>query len=140
MDPTIDNTVAMIPSGFARIESVTTKKGKFILNECYIDFPEGAVTCILGPTGSGKTTLLNTITDNMLSNVKAVAEGMYFFFLAAVYHARVCPSPSTMRIQTTRCLNENSLSKRVLILKENLEDGGRGSKREMAQIHNDTLI
>ena len=40
-----------------------------------IDFPEGAICAILGPSGGGKTTLLNTLTGSIQRNIKARGDG-----------------------------------------------------------------
>jgi len=64
-------------NGSAQIDSVVTnsgkKKGKPILHNMFIDFPEGQITAILGPSGSGKTTLLDFITGSISGG--AVAKG-----------------------------------------------------------------
>ncbi len=39
--------------GCAIVERVETSKGKTILHPMKLDFPENAVTAILGPSGSG---------------------------------------------------------------------------------------
>jgi len=59
--------------GFANITSVETSKGKEILHEMDLWFPEGSITAILGPSGAGKSTLLQLLTDSLPSNVKGAA-------------------------------------------------------------------
>ena len=55
------------------IESVTTtgKQAKTLLHPMSMNFPENAVTAILGPSGSGKSTLLNLIADHVPMNIVA---------------------------------------------------------------------
>jgi ABC-type multidrug transport system ATPase subunit len=55
------------------IESVTTtgKQAKTLLHPMSMNFPENAVTAILGPSGSGKSTLLNLIADYVPMNIVA---------------------------------------------------------------------
>jgi len=60
-------------SGFADIYSVETSKGKEILHDMNLVFPEGSITAILGPSGAGKSTLLNLLTDSLPSNTKGTA-------------------------------------------------------------------
>ena len=62
-------------SGFANIDSVMTSKGKEILHDMDLWFPEGSITAILGPSGAGKSTLLNLLTDSLPSNTKGSANG-----------------------------------------------------------------
>lgn len=59
--------------GFTNITSVETSKGKEILHEMDLWFPEGSITAILGPSGAGKSTLLQLLTDSLPSNVKGSA-------------------------------------------------------------------
>ena len=59
--------------GFANIISVDTYKGKQLLHEMNLRFPEGSISVILGPSGAGKSTLLNLLTDSLPSNVKGSA-------------------------------------------------------------------
>ena len=61
--------------GYAEIETVATKKGHQILHPMRVDFPEGSVCAILGPSGGGKTTFLNILTDSIPSNIKARGAG-----------------------------------------------------------------
>jgi ABC-type transport system involved in cytochrome bd biosynthesis fused ATPase/permease subunit len=61
--------------GFANIESVSTSKGKTILHDMDLFFPEGSVTAILGPSGAGKSTLLQLLTDSLPVNANGAADG-----------------------------------------------------------------
>ena len=61
--------------GFANIESVTTSKGKTILHDMDLWFPEGCVTAVLGPSGAGKSTLLQLLTDSLPINASGEADG-----------------------------------------------------------------
>jgi len=60
--------------GFANIESVSTSKGKKILRDMDLWFPEGCITAILGPSGAGKSTLLQLLTDSLPVNAKGAAD------------------------------------------------------------------
>lgn len=60
--------------GFANVESVSTNKGKTILHDMDLWFPEGSITAILGPSGAGKSTLLQLLTDSLPINAKGAAE------------------------------------------------------------------
>lgn len=59
--------------GYALIKNVKTKKGKKLLHEMNLLFPEGSVTAILGPSGAGKSTLLSVLTDSLSMNSCAEA-------------------------------------------------------------------
>jgi len=59
---------------FAKIDSVSTTKGKTILHGMDLWFPEGCITAILGPSGAGKSTLLQLLTDSLPVNAKGVAD------------------------------------------------------------------
>eukprot|EP00565_Helicotheca_tamesis_P005736 CAMPEP_0185727946 /NCGR_PEP_ID=MMETSP1171-20130828/3465_1 /TAXON_ID=374046 /ORGANISM="Helicotheca tamensis, Strain CCMP826" /LENGTH=638 /DNA_ID=CAMNT_0028396591 /DNA_START=36 /DNA_END=1952 /DNA_ORIENTATION=+ len=66
-------------TGFAVIDTVETTqknpdKRKTILKPMTIDFPEGSITAIMGPSGGGKTTMLDTLTGNISSGVSVVGE------------------------------------------------------------------
>jgi len=61
-------------SGYARIVSVKTSKGKQILHDMNLCFPEGSITAILGPSGAGKSTLLQLMTDSLPSNANGAAD------------------------------------------------------------------
>ena len=65
--------------GYALIDNVSTTKGKRLLHEMNVLFPEGSVSAILGPSGAGKSTLLNVLTNSLSSNSKAVADSEYLF-------------------------------------------------------------
>jgi len=60
--------------GFATIASVTTSKGKTILRDMDLRFPEGRVTAIMGPSGAGKSTLLQLLTDSLPINASGSAD------------------------------------------------------------------
>jgi len=60
--------------GFASIDSVATTKGKTILHDMDLRFPEGCITAILGPSGAGKSTLLQLLTDSLPGNAKGSAD------------------------------------------------------------------
>ena len=62
--------------GFANVDSVSTTKGKTILHQMDLWFPEGCITAILGPSGAGKSTLLQLLTDSLPVNAKGAADGM----------------------------------------------------------------
>lgn len=62
-------------TGHTLIEKVETNKGKILLHQMDVRFPEGAVTGILGPSGSGKSTLLSVMTDSIQSNLRGAADG-----------------------------------------------------------------
>jgi ABC-type multidrug transport system ATPase subunit/ABC-type multidrug transport system permease subunit len=60
-------------SGRVLVESVRTKKGKELLHSMVLDFPQGEIVAIMGPSGGGKSTLLDFITRSIQSNI--IAEG-----------------------------------------------------------------
>jgi len=60
--------------GFANIESVTASKGKQILHDMDLCFPEGCITVVLGPSGAGKSTLLQLLTDSLPVNASGSAD------------------------------------------------------------------
>ncbi|KAL3931611.1 MAG: hypothetical protein SGBAC_011229 [Bacillariaceae sp.] len=60
--------------GYALIDNVSTTKGKKLLHEMNLLFPEGSISAILGPSGAGKSTLLNILTDSLSTNSKALAD------------------------------------------------------------------
>jgi len=64
---------AKLNRGYANIYSVKTSKGKQLLHDMDLWFPEGSITVVLGPSGAGKSTLLNLLTDSMPSNTKGTA-------------------------------------------------------------------
>ena len=70
-----DSEEARRNRGFANISSVKTSKGKEILHNMDLWFPEGCITAILGPSGAGKSTLLQLLTDSLPSNAKGSANG-----------------------------------------------------------------
>lgn len=73
----VDDIEADATSSFCTLEGVSVgKQDKQLLSKMHLDFPEGTITAILGPSGAGKTTLLNVLTDNIESSVRAVGEGM----------------------------------------------------------------
>jgi len=61
-------------NGFANIESVKTSKGKQILHDMNLWFPEGCITAIMGPSGAGKSTLLQLLTDSLPINASGAAD------------------------------------------------------------------
>ena len=62
-------------NGFANIKSVKTSKGKQILHDMNLWFPEGCITAIMGPSGAGKSTLLQLLTDSLPINASGTADG-----------------------------------------------------------------
>jgi ABC-type multidrug transport system ATPase subunit len=60
--------------GYALIDNVSTTKGKKLLYEMNLLFPEGSVSAILGPSGAGKSTLLNVLTNSLSTNSNAHAD------------------------------------------------------------------
>lgn len=60
--------------GYALIDNVSTTKGKKLLHEMNLLFPEGSVTAILGPSGAGKSTLLSILTDSLSTNSNGKAD------------------------------------------------------------------
>ena len=83
--------------GYALIDNVSTTKGKVLLHEMNVLFPEGSVSAILGPSGAGKSTLLNVLTNSLSMNSKAVADSKLLSCIlicdisAKVAHANVLP-------------------------------------------------
>ena len=71
--------------GYALIDNVSTTKGKKLLHEMNVLFPEGSVSAILGPSGAGKSTLLNVLTDSLSTNSKAVANSKSLTFPSIFY-------------------------------------------------------
>jgi len=49
-------------TGYAVVVSVRTKKGKDLLQPMVLDFPEGEIVAIMGPSGASKSTLLDFLT------------------------------------------------------------------------------
>jgi ABC-type bacteriocin/lantibiotic exporter with double-glycine peptidase domain len=60
--------------GYALIDNVSTTKGKKLLQDMNLLFPEGSVTAILGPSGAGKSTLLSLLTNSLSSNSNGKAD------------------------------------------------------------------
>jgi ABC-type transport system involved in cytochrome bd biosynthesis fused ATPase/permease subunit len=60
--------------GYALIDNVSTTKGKKLLHDMHLLFPEGSVTAILGPSGAGKSTLLSILTDSLSTNSSGKAD------------------------------------------------------------------
>lgn len=69
--PSFDTTTN---DGYALIDNVSTTKGKKLLYEMNLLFPEGSVSAILGPSGAGKSTLLNVLTNSLSTNSNAHAD------------------------------------------------------------------
>jgi ABC-type transport system involved in cytochrome bd biosynthesis fused ATPase/permease subunit len=69
-----DKTTSRKNRGFANIESVTASKGKQILHDMDLWFPEGCITVVLGPSGAGKSTLLQLLTDSLPVNASGSAD------------------------------------------------------------------